>query len=279
MTRFSGNSPARMLTVSGIAGLVVATTAWAAPAASAATQHPAGASARLGAASPARADAPGAKAAAGVCDDTEGSKTFSVTPDLSKVHATGSWKPKNPTHVVFELTGKPSLGLDLDFSGNVNCSESLPTVSIPIGGTGLTLKLGPELKFQATGEVQADFTWAENIDVGFTINNGKFSAGKHSLTSSTNVTLSGNGTMDMKLNLHAFIQTAAGIVGVQGNVGPDISAKVHDDTRSEATCWNGSYGTQASFGVTFNAHWFKKAFNSPVWQLGKKKSFSGCLGG
>jgi hypothetical protein len=275
MIRFSGNFPARMLAVSGAAGLVIAAAAWAAPV-DAATLHPASASTQLSAASPIRASTPNAKAKPGICDDTEGSTSFQVVPDLSNVRATGSWSRKNPTRVVFELKGKPSLGLNLDFSGDVNCTESPTPVSIPIGDTGLTLKLGPELSFHATGKVQANFTWAESIDVGFTINHGKFTASGHSLTSSTKVTLSGNGTVDMKLNLHAVIQTAAGIVGVQGTAGPDISATV---TESGTPCWNGSYSTQARFGVTFDAHWFKKAFNSPVWQLGKKKSFSGCLDG
>ncbi len=279
MMRFSRISAARILAASGVAGLVIATAAWAAPAADAATQHPASASTQLSAASPARASAPGAKAPASVCDDTEGSTSFQVTPELSSVRATGSWSHKTPTHVIFELKGKPSLGLNLDFSGDVNCTEIPTPVSIPIGDTGLTLKLGPELSFHATGEVQANFTWTESIDVGFTINHGKFTAGTHSLTSSTKVTLSGNGTLDMKLNLHAVIQTAAGIVGVQGTAGPDISATVTDDTGSGTPCWNGSYSTQASFGITFNAHWFTKTFRSPVWQLGKKKSFSGCLDG
>jgi hypothetical protein len=275
MTHRSRPFPARLLTVSGIAGLVIATAAWAAPTATAATQDSTRAAAR------AAPSASAAKASTHSCSP-DVSKSLQVTPHLSNLRATGQYeksKKKNPTRIVLALKGSPSLGLHLAFTGEVNCTKSLTAVKIPISGSPLFLKIEPELDFNAAGDVQADFAWTESINVGFTISGDKFTQGAHSLTSTTKVVFTGNGTAGMKLNLEAVIETAGGIVGVQGSVGPDITATVTDDTGSGAACWNGNYTTEASFSVFVNAYFFKKTLSSPTWQLGKKVLFHNCLGG
>ena len=48
-----------------------------------------------------------------------------------------------------------------------------------------------------------------------------------------------------------------------------LTASVTDDTGSGATCWSGSYSTQALFTAYLNAYFFEKTFNSPPWHLGK----------
>ncbi|HEY6494420.1 MAG TPA: hypothetical protein VIZ43_14190 [Trebonia sp.] len=269
MTHRSASITTRLLTVSGITGLVIATAALAAPAAGAATQRPAA----IG--------APAAKAAAGSCTAAD-SKSIKVTPHLSGLHATGQYKKgtkKTPTKVVLALKGSPSLALNLAFSGNVNCTKSLTAVKIPIAGSPLVLKLTPELNFTASGNVKANFTWTENINIGFTVSGKKFTQGAHSLTSKTKVSLTGDGTAGMKLDLDAAIETVGGIAGVKGSIGPDITATVTDDTDSGAACANGSYSTDANFIAYFNALFFSETFHSPVWQLGSKVPFSNCVGG
>jgi hypothetical protein len=269
----SRHFPARLLTISGIAGLVIASAALAAPAASAATQD----SAR--AASPSVASAPAAKAPPKACS-AAASKSLKVTPNLSSLHATGKYQPrtkKNPAQVVLALTGSPSLGLNLTFKGTVDCTRDLGMVKIPIAGApALTLKLVPELVFSASGDLQANFTWTENVNVGFTVSGKKFAQGTHSLKSSTQVAFTGHGSAGMQLNLEATVETAAGIIGVQGTVGPDINAKVTYDAESESSCWTGSYTTDANFTAFLNAFFFEERFHSPTWQLGPKVTFENC---
>jgi hypothetical protein len=265
MTHRSGHFPARLLAVSGVAGLVIATAAWAAPSAGAAPAPTAAASHPAAAAAPAKASAPAS------CSKSV-SKLLQVTAHLSSLHATGQYQKKTnktPARVVLALKGSPSLGLHLTFSGEVDCTKSLTGVKIPIGGSSLFLTLTPELEFDASGDVGANFTWTENVNVGFTVSGTKFTQGAHSLTSGTKVVFSGNGSVDMKLDLEAAIETAGGIVGVKGTVGPDITGMVTDDTGDGATCWSGSYSTEAVFGAYLNVYFFEKTFSSPAWHLGK----------
>lgn len=269
----SKHFPARALAISGIAGLVIASAALAAPAASAATQD----SAR--AATPAVASSPAAKPSAKACS-AAASKSLKVTPNLSSLHATGKYQKKtkhNPAQVVLALTGSPSLDLNLTFKGTVDCTKDLGQVKIPIAGAPtLTLKLVPELVFNASGDLQADFTWTENVNVGFTVSGKKFAQGSHSLKSSTQLAFTGHGSAGMQLNLEATVETAAGIIGVQGSVGPNINAKVTYNAKSETTCWTGNYTTDANFTAFLNAYFFEEKFHSPTWQLGPKVTFKNC---
>ena len=268
----SRNFPARALTISGIAGLVIASAAFAAPAASAATQD----SAR--AASPSVASAPAARSAANSACKGAVSKSLQVTPDLSSLHATGTYQKrtkKNPARVVLALTGQPSLNLNLTFNGKVDCTKDLPTMTIPITYTDLTLKLVPELVFTAKGVLQADFTWGENVNFGFTASGNKFTEGADSLTSTKQFAFTGQGSAGIRLNLEATIEAAGGILGVRGTVSPDINATV--TAKSVSSCWTVNYAADANFSAFVNAVFFEKDFQSPTWYLGSK-TFEHCTG-
>ena len=283
MTHRRRLSRARFGTVLGLTGLVIAMIAWAAPAAAAATPHPVGANARHlkakheAAASPAATGTSSAPEPTVTCDKPGHSHSIQVGANLQDVHPSAEWKKKDPAHLVFTLKATPRFDLNLDFSGDVKCEASLTLATFPIGDTGLVLAIGPKLKFDATGTVGADFTWKPSIDVGFTINKGKFSEGPLSFTNGTGVVFTGSGTASVHLDLHAVIETIAGAVGVEGDIGPVLSATVTGTTAAHTACWNGSAAAKADFGTFVSAFGFQKEFSSPEWQLGKSESLAGCL--
>jgi len=254
---------ARLLAVFGVAGLLVAIAVWSPPRASAAAFN---------------ATAVKAKAETPACSANVSKSLRVTTPNLLKaLHPKGQYlKPtkKNPAHVVLSLTGKPSLDLNLSFSGDVNCKKSLASVTMPIADTSLKLKVTPELVFTTSGDVQADYIWTENIDIGFTAIGDKVTEGAHSLTSSSQASLTGLGNAKLVLDLDAVVETPFGIVGVEGLLGPQITASVDNDE-----CWTGSYSTDATFSLFVNTLFFEKKFTTPTWQLGKKVSFENCLEG
>jgi hypothetical protein len=253
----------RLLAVFGAAGLLLAIAVWSPPGASAAAFS---------------ATAVKAKAETPACSANVSKSLRVTTPNLLKVlHPKGQYlKPtkKNPAHVVLSLTGKPSLDLNLSFSGQVNCKKSLASVTIPIADTSLRLKVTPELVFNTSGKVQADYTWTENINIGFTAIGDKVTEGTHSLTSSSQVSLTGLGTAKLALDLDVVVETPLGIVGVEGVLGPQITASVDNDE-----CWTGSYSTDATFSLFVNALFFEEKFTTPTWQLGNKVDFQNCLYG
>jgi hypothetical protein len=274
---------ARLLTALGLAGLAIATIASSAPAAAAATPHPVGANAkhpntgREATPSPAGTSTPSAAKPTVTCAKPGHSHSVQVSADLSDVHPSVTWTKKHPAHLVFDLKATPRFDLNLDFSGDVKCEADLPLATFTLGDTGLVLEVGPKLKFDVTGKVGADFTWKPSIDVGFTINKGKFSKGPLSFTDGNGVVFTGSGTASVHLDLHAVIETIGGAVGVEGDIGPVLSAVVTGTTATHTACWKASAAAKSDFGTFVSAFGFKKEFSSPEWQLGKAKSFAGCL--
>jgi hypothetical protein len=286
MTHRSRSSRPRLWAVFGLAGLIIAMIAWAAPGAVAATRHSATAYAghpnpgRNLASSPAAQKAPGAAKPTVKCDKPGTSHSIQVGTDLSDVHPSAKWTKKtktSPAKLVFDLKTTPRFSLNLDFSGDVKCEADLTLAKFPIGDTGLVLEIGPKLEFTATGEVSADFTWKPAIQVGFTVSATKISKGPLSFTNGTGVVFTGSGKATLRLDLHAVIETVGGAVGVEGDIGPTLTAKVTGTTATDTACWNADVAADADFDTFINAFGFEKKFFSHEWQLGKAKTFNGCL--
>jgi hypothetical protein len=271
MAHHSTSSRARLRTVFGVAGLAMAMIAWTAPGAVAATPNSAGAN------TPHLRPERATEAPSTTCADKGTSHSIQVSDNLSDVHATGKWNKKDPTKLVFDLKATPRFGLNLDFSGHVLCDTELTLAEFPIGDTGLILQIGPKLEFSATGEIGADFTWKPSIDVGFTIDKGKFAKGPLAFTNGTGAVFTGSGTLTMHLGLQAKIETVGDVIGVEGNIGPTLTAKVTGTTATDTACWKVSVAAYAHFDTFISTSWFKKKFFSKDWQLGKEKSFGACL--
>lgn len=268
----------RFLTAAGIAGLVIAITAWAVPGASAATSPPTRANTRhLDARSAGTVSSrPSFPKPVVTCDKPGHSHSIQVSADLSDVHPTARWSKKHPTHLVFDLKATPRFDLSLDFSGNVKCEADLTLAEFPLAD-GLMLKIGPKIDFEATGEVSADFTWMPSINVGFTTSGTKFTKGPLSFTNGSGVVFTGSGTVSMHLDLHAAIETVGGLIGVEGDIGPVLTAKVTGTTGTDTACWKGSIAAEADFDSFVDGFGFEKKFFGHHWQLGREKSLAGCL--
>lgn len=222
-----------------LVGLVSVVTVWSAPAALAGTPNHAGANARpvekghqTTAPQAAGPSAPGVITPRFKCEKPGHSHSIHVTADLSGLHATASYNRKHPTQLVLDIKATPRFTLDVNFSGDVKCTASA-LASFPLGDTGLKLKIGPELVFKASGEIGAFFTWKPTIDVGFTLNSKGFTKLTHSFASGGGVVFSGHGTASLQLKLHAVVETLGGFVGVTGDVGPVITAKVTGTTATD----------------------------------------------
>ncbi len=259
-------------TLFGLAGLVVAMIAWTAPGAAAATRPSPGANAPH----PAAGRQQTASLAGVKCARPGHSHSIQVSANLSDVHAKGYWN-KKAQKLVFDLKAVPRFGLNLDFSGDVKCVADLTLARFPIADTGLFLVIGPKLEFDATGEVGADFTWKPSINAGFTIKGTTFAKGPLSFSDGTGVVFTGSGTATMRLDLHAAIETLGGVAGVEGDIGPTITAKVRGTTATDTACWKARVAADADFDTFINVFGFKKKFFSHVWQLGSARSFGGCL--
>jgi hypothetical protein len=277
MARGLKPSRARLRTACVVVGVVTALIASTAPAALAGTPHSVRSNTGVQAPPPAAARAPGAFTPKFTCKGGH-SHSVHVTAALPGLQKSAKYDPSHPTQLVFALKAKPRFTLDVNFSGDVKCAASA-LASFPLGDTGLILQIGPELVFKASGEIGAFFTWQPSIDVGFTLDSKGFTKLTHSFVSGGGVVFTGSGTASLQLELHAKIETVGGIVGVTGDLGPVITARVTGTTRTDTACWNGDIATDASFGAFVDVFGFIKKHRSiGPFQLGKADRLAGCLG-
>lgn len=237
----------RLRTVCGLAGLVIAMTAWAVPgtAAAAAAPRPIGSNGpRLG---PEHGVLESPAAAAGkarvfrpTCKGKH-KQSVRVSAEFNNMH----WYPRvlkrdkhgHPEVLSFIFRGKPRISVHLGISGSLKCKAKMQ-IRIPLDAP-LALKIGPDLKFTATGKVDTTFTWTPFIRVGFKFNRAghKFILDKgNKFVNGGRVTVTGSGTADLKLLLAATVQTLGGIAGVTVYAGPEMHVKVRAATTGETGC-------------------------------------------
>jgi hypothetical protein len=166
--------------------------------------------------------------------------------DLSGVHITHQYNRKDPTELKLDISGTPKFNLNIDFKGNVECTAKA-LVTVPLGETGLELKIGPKLTFTADGEVGADFSWQPSIDFGFTLNRHGFTNVVHTLQNGGGIDFTGKGTASLSLGVDATVQTDGGAAGLEGVVGPELTAKVTADSATGRSCWTGTLSGDADF--------------------------------
>lgn len=207
------------------------------------------------------------------CEKPGHRHTVKVTVDLSAVHVTHTYKPRREFSL--DISGKPKFTLSMEFKGNVECTaQALATV--PLGDTGLELKVGPNLTFSADGTVGAAFTYEPTIDFGFTVNSGGFTKVTHSLVNGSGIDFTGDGTASLSLGVDATIQTVGGVAGLEGVVGPVLKAKVTADSATSTTCWTGTLSGEADFTAFVKVFHFLDARAHLNKTFGERKLAGGC---
>jgi hypothetical protein len=196
------------------------------------------------------------------CDDTGGIVKAKVTAGPLHVKATIAWD-KKPDRLTFGFSAAPSFGLNVEFGGQAQCSVTEGSLIIPLPDA-LELKLTPELTFAATAAVGADFTWNSALTTGFTVTNGGFREGRTAYTSATRFKFTGTGSLSMSIDLKVAIETKGGKLGVEGTVGPELTAKVSSD--GAAPCWSLTREAAAQFDAFAKVLGFKAQLDSPKWR-------------
>jgi hypothetical protein len=174
------------------------------------------------------------------CEKPGHSHEVKVHANLADVHITHE---REKAGQKLEISGSPQFTVSLDFKGHVECSGEI-LVKVPLGETGLELKVGPELDFSADGDIGADFTWQPTIDFGFTLKKHGFTDFIHSLKNGGGVDFTGKGTASLALGIHAIIETDGGVLGLGAFVGPKFTVKVSADSKAGSACWGGSLAAQ-----------------------------------
>jgi hypothetical protein len=207
------------------------------------------------------------------CKKPGHSHTVKTTVDLSDVHLTHAYKRGH--YLKLDISGQPKFTLSMDFKGNVECTaKALATV--PIGDSGLELKVGPKLTFSADGSVGAAFTYQPTIDFGFTLNSHGIQNVSRSIKNGAGIDFTGKGTASLSLAVDAKIQTVGGAFGLEGTVGPVLTAKVTADSATSTTCWSGSLAGDADVVASAHVFHFLNAKVEYDKTFGEKKLAGGC---
>jgi hypothetical protein len=141
------------------------------------------------------------------------------------------------THVQVSLEGTMTFALDIHVSGEVTCmAEKL----VPIPDSPDVL-VGPDFTLDAHGTVDADLTWSPNIDVGFDLSRHGFTHRTATFIDHPDFLFTGEGSATLGLDLKARIGPAPGrslSAGLEGTVGPQITATVRAGTVAGTSCWS-----------------------------------------
>jgi hypothetical protein len=209
------------------------------------------------------------------CEKPGHSHAVKVVVDLSDVHIDPQYNRQHPTDLKLDISGRPTFTLSVDFKGNVECTAET-TVTVPLGETGLELKIGPKLTFTADGEVDAGFTWQPTIDFGFTLNRHGFTNVVHSLKNGGGIDFTGKGTASLSLGVDATVQTDGGVAGIEGFLGPVLTATVTADSATGTTCWSGTLSGEADFKAFVDVFHFLQAKVEYDKEFGDRKLAGGC---
>lgn len=175
------------------------------------------------------------------CEKPGLSHTITVIVDLSDLHITAHYRNHE---LKFDMTASPKFSIVVDFKGKVEC-KGVVQATVPLGETGLDLKIGPAVTFDADGGVAADFTWQPTFQFGFTLDRHGFTNEKKSLTNGGGIDVTGKGSASMSLGLDATVETAGGLAGLEGFIGPVLTVKVTAHAATRTSCWTGTLAGEA----------------------------------
>ena len=182
----------------------------------------------------------------------------------------------NPS-INFLLTGQPKFHLDFDFSGKVTCT-ALHQVPIPVGNTGIVIKVGPKFSFEASGKIGAHFTWDPRIAYGFYRSRSSGNADFHVFKNQGSVDFDGRAGITVGLGLKTDV-TLAGRVGVAGTIGPELIGEAEAESASAQAC----YDIRADMAAELEAYadvFFKTwTFHIASGHFGRVQLAHSCSGG
>jgi hypothetical protein len=141
------------------------------------------------------------------------------------------------THVQVSLEGAMTFALDIHVSGEVTCTAEklLPIADYP------GVLAGPDFTLEAHGTVDADLTWSPHIDVGFDVSRHGFTHRTATFIDHPDFLFTGEGSATLDLDLKARIGPAPRRslgAGLEGMVGPQITATVSAGTAADTSCWS-----------------------------------------
>jgi hypothetical protein len=141
------------------------------------------------------------------------------------------------TRVQVSLEGTMTFALDIHVSGEVTCTaeELLPIPDSP------GVLIGPDFTLDAHGTVDADLTWSPNIDVRFDLSRHGFTDRTATFIDHPDFLFTGEGSAALGLDLKARVGPSPGRslgAGLEGTVGPQITATVNTDTATDTSCWS-----------------------------------------
>ena len=192
------------------------------------------------------------------CEKPGTSDSVNVEVDLSDLHLSHTYDKNHPTQLKLDISGTPRFSLVFNFKGDVECTaEALAT--IPLGESGLELEIGPKFTFTASGEVNADFTWAPTIDFGFTLDSHGFTNVVHTLSNGGGIDFTGKGKASLLFGLDTTVQTVGGLAGIEGVIGPELTATVTTDSETGATCWSANLHGEADLSAFVKVFHFLQA--------------------
>ena len=174
-----------------------------------------------------------------------------------------------PNDIGFQLSGTPQFTLGLSLPAQVSCSGQV-IASIPLGKTGLFIEIGPQVSISAGGDVAASFTWAPRLTYGFyRTRSGAGDSDTHALTSGdNNFGFTGSGGISISLALRIAI-SAGGQAGVEGTLGPTLSAAVTHSTVTGQTCRSVDGSADAdldAYAKILFANWTFELAHVTFWQ-------------
>ncbi len=141
------------------------------------------------------------------------------------------------THVQVSLEGTMTFALDIHVSGEVTCTAEklLPLPDAP------GVLIGPDFTLNAHGTVDADLTWSPNINVQFDLSRHGFTDHTATFIDHPDFLFTGEGSATLGLDLKARVGPAPGHslgAGLEGTVGPQITATVNAGTTTDTSCWS-----------------------------------------
>ena len=192
--------------------------------------------------------------------------------DLSGLHLSHHY---SSAQLKLDISGTPKFSLVFDFKGSVKCTAKA-LATIPLGESGLELEIGPEFTFTADGEVDADFTWAPSIDFGFTLSKHGFTNVVHTLSNGSGIDFTGKGKASLLFGLDTKVQTDGGLAGIEGIIGPELTATVTTDSATGATCWSAKLHGEADLSAYVQVFHFLNAKVEYDKEFGDKNLAGNC---
>jgi alpha-tubulin suppressor-like RCC1 family protein len=172
-----------------------------------------------------------------------------------------------PNSIDLFIGGTPSFSVNFVAPAQVTCTASL-IARVPLGETGLFLDIGPQFSLSTGGQVSAGFTWDPKITVAFfrsDTGSGNFDI--HTFTNQGGVSFGGSAGVSVGLALSVGVDVF-GAAGVDGSIGPSLSATVDHNSPSGETCRSIDGSAAADLNAhadVFGFHWSFNLFHLTFW--------------